>query len=51
MPENINWNNVDIREKVQQSRRFAIAVQQAMYRAWQRRFRECAIGASRKLLT
>ncbi len=31
--ENINWNNVDIREKVQQSRRFAVAVQQAMYRA------------------
>ena len=23
VPENINWNNVDIREKVQQSRRFA----------------------------
>ena len=33
VPENINWNNVDIREKVQQSRRFAVAVQQAMYRA------------------
>jgi len=33
MPENINWNNVDIREKVQQSRRFAVAVQQAMHRA------------------
>lgn len=33
VPENINWNNVDIREKVQQSRRFALAVQQAMYRA------------------
>lgn len=31
--ENINWNNVDIREKVQQSRRFALAVQQAMHRA------------------
>jgi N-acetylmuramoyl-L-alanine amidase len=31
--ENINWNNVDIREKVQQSRRFAVAVQQAMHRA------------------
>jgi len=33
VPENINWNNVDIREKVQQSRRFAVAVQQAMYRS------------------
>jgi N-acetylmuramoyl-L-alanine amidase len=33
LPENINWNNVDIREKVQQSRRFAVAVQQAMHRA------------------
>jgi N-acetylmuramoyl-L-alanine amidase len=33
VPENINWNNVDIREKVQRSRRFAVAVQQAMYRA------------------
>jgi N-acetylmuramoyl-L-alanine amidase len=32
VPENINWTNVDIREKVQQSRRFAIAVQQALYR-------------------
>jgi N-acetylmuramoyl-L-alanine amidase len=32
-PENVNWNNVDIREKVQQSRRFAVAVQQAMHRA------------------
>jgi N-acetylmuramoyl-L-alanine amidase len=31
--ENINWNDVDIREKVQQSRRFAVAVQQAMHRA------------------
>jgi len=31
--ENINWNNVDIREKVQQSHRFAVAVQQAMHRA------------------
>ena len=30
-PENINWTNVDIREKVQQSRRFAIAVQHALY--------------------
>jgi len=29
--ENINWNNVDIREKVQKSRRFAVAVQQALY--------------------
>jgi len=29
--ENINWTNVDIREKVQQSRRFAIAVQHALY--------------------
>jgi len=33
LPENVNWNNVDIREKVQQSRRFAVAVQQAMHRA------------------
>ncbi len=33
VPENIDWNNVDIREKVQQSRRFAVAVQQAMHRA------------------
>ncbi|MGH9538089.1 MAG: N-acetylmuramoyl-L-alanine amidase [Terriglobales bacterium] len=32
-PENINWTNVDIREKVQQSRRFAVAVQQALHRA------------------
>jgi N-acetylmuramoyl-L-alanine amidase len=31
--ENVNWNNVDIREKVQQSRRFAVAVQQALHRA------------------
>ena len=31
VPENINWTNVDIREKVQKSRRFAIAVQQALY--------------------
>ena len=31
--DNINWNNVDIREKVQQSRRFAVAVQQALHRA------------------
>ena len=29
--ENINWNNVDIRDKVQKSRRFAVAVQQALY--------------------
>ena len=29
--ENVNWNNVDIREKVQKSRRFAVAVQQALY--------------------
>ena len=33
VPESINWNNVDIREKVQQSRRFAVSVQQAMHRA------------------
>ena len=31
--ENIDWNNVDIREKVQQSRRFAVAVQQSLHRA------------------
>ncbi len=31
--ENIDWNNVDIREKVQQSRRFAVSVQQALHRA------------------
>ena len=30
--ENVNWNNVDIREKVQKSRRFAVAVQQSLYR-------------------
>ncbi len=29
--ENVTWTNVDIREKVQKSRRFAIAVQQALY--------------------
>jgi len=29
--EIVNWNNVDIREKVQKSRRFAVAVQQALY--------------------
>jgi N-acetylmuramoyl-L-alanine amidase len=29
--ENINWTNVDIRDKVQKSRRFAVAVQQALY--------------------
>jgi N-acetylmuramoyl-L-alanine amidase len=29
--ENVNWTNVDIREKVQKSRRFAAAVQQALY--------------------
>lgn len=29
--ENVNWTNVDIREKVQKSRRFAVAVQQALY--------------------
>jgi N-acetylmuramoyl-L-alanine amidase len=29
--ENINWMNVDIREKVQKSRRFAAAVQQALF--------------------
>jgi N-acetylmuramoyl-L-alanine amidase len=29
--ENVNWNNVDIRDKVQRSRRFAVAVQQALY--------------------
>jgi len=33
LPEDINWTNVNIREKVQQSRRFAIAVQQSMHRA------------------
>ena len=31
--ENVNWTNVDIREKVQKSRRFAAAVQHALYRA------------------
>ena len=30
--ENVNWTNVDIREKVQKSRRFAVAVQQSLYR-------------------
>jgi N-acetylmuramoyl-L-alanine amidase len=29
--ENVNWTNVDIREKAQKSRRFAVAVQQALY--------------------
>ncbi len=29
--ENVNWTNVDIREKVQKSRRFAVAVQQALF--------------------
>jgi N-acetylmuramoyl-L-alanine amidase len=29
--ENVNWTNVDIREKVQKSRRFAVAVQRALY--------------------
>jgi N-acetylmuramoyl-L-alanine amidase len=29
--ENVNWTNVDIREKVQKSRRFAAAVQQALF--------------------
>jgi len=29
--ENVNWTNVDIREKVQKSRRFAVAVQHALY--------------------
>ena len=33
LPEDINWTNVNIREKVQQSRRFAIAVQQSLHRA------------------
>ncbi len=32
VPENVNWTSVDIRTKVQQSRRFAIAVQQALHR-------------------
>jgi len=31
--ENVNWNNVDLRDKVQKSRRFAAAVQQALYHA------------------
>lgn len=31
--ENIDWNTVDIREKVQQSHRFAVAVQQSLHRA------------------
>jgi N-acetylmuramoyl-L-alanine amidase len=31
--ENVNWTNVDIRDKVQKSRRFAVAVQQALYGA------------------
>ena len=31
--ENVNWNNVDIRDKVQRSRRFAAAVQHALYHA------------------
>ena len=31
--ENVNWNNVDIRDKVQKSRRFAVAVQHALYHA------------------
>lgn len=30
--DNVNWTNVDIREKVQKSRRFAVAVQQSLYR-------------------
>jgi N-acetylmuramoyl-L-alanine amidase len=29
--ENVNWTNVDIREKVQKSRRFAAAIQQALF--------------------
>jgi N-acetylmuramoyl-L-alanine amidase len=29
--ESVNWTNVDIRDKVQKSRRFAVAVQQALY--------------------
>jgi N-acetylmuramoyl-L-alanine amidase len=35
VPENVNWNDVDIREKVRQSHRFALAVQQALYHALQ----------------
>jgi N-acetylmuramoyl-L-alanine amidase len=31
--QNTNWTNVDIREKVQESRRVALNVQQALYRA------------------
>ena len=31
--ENVNWTNVDIRDKVQKSRRFAVAVQHALYHA------------------
>jgi N-acetylmuramoyl-L-alanine amidase len=31
--ENVNWTNVDIRDKVQKSRRFAVAVQQALHGA------------------
>jgi N-acetylmuramoyl-L-alanine amidase len=31
--ENVNWNNVDIRDKVQKSRRFAAAVQHALFQA------------------
>ena len=31
--ENVNWTNVDIRDKVQKSRRFAAAVQHALYHA------------------
>jgi N-acetylmuramoyl-L-alanine amidase len=31
--QNTNWTNVDIREKVQDSRRVALSVQQALYRA------------------
>jgi N-acetylmuramoyl-L-alanine amidase len=30
--ENVNWNSVDIREKVLKSRRIAVAVQQSLYR-------------------
>lgn len=30
--EGADWNNVDIREKVQKSRRFAVAVQQSLFR-------------------
>jgi N-acetylmuramoyl-L-alanine amidase len=31
--ENVNWTDVDIREKVRQSRRFALSVQHSLYRA------------------